>query len=63
MLDNIGIGTTEPENKLHVNGAINLDPIAEPATPTTGFVLYVDTADGDLKAKSHNGTITTIAAD
>lgn len=38
-------------------------PIAEPATPTNaaGFVLYVDQADGKLKAKGASGTVTPLA--
>jgi len=60
---NVGIGTNTPENALHVNGAINLDPISTPATPTTGFVLYVDSGDGDLKAKASSGAVTTLAFD
>jgi hypothetical protein len=60
---NVGIGTMDPENKLHVTGAINLDPITEPAAPSTGFVLYVDSADGDLKAKSSTGIVTVLATD
>lgn len=58
---NVGIGTTEMENKLHVNGAINLDPIPEPDNPSSGFVIYCDAADGVLKAKAHTGTVTLIA--
>jgi hypothetical protein len=58
---NVGIGTEEPENKLHVTGAVNLDPIDEPAAPTTGFVLYVDSSDGKLKAKSNGGAVTVLA--
>jgi hypothetical protein len=58
---NVGIGTTNPENTLHVNGAINLDPVTEPSNPVTGFVLYCDSADGILKAKSSAGTITVLA--
>lgn len=57
----VGIGTISPENKLHVNGAINLDPISEPDAPTTGFILYVDSVDGDLKAKSSTGGVTVLA--
>jgi hypothetical protein len=48
---------------LHVDGAINLDPISEPASPTTGFIIYCDSADGELKAKSDTGIITVIAND
>lgn len=58
---NVGIGTIDMENKLHVNGAINLDPITEPNNPSTGFVIYCDSADGALKAKASTGTITVLA--
>jgi len=58
---NVGIGTEDPENKLHVTGAINLDPIDEPAAPSTGFVLYVDSADGKLKAISKGGNVAVLA--
>jgi len=57
----VGINTTSPENALHVNGAINLDPIAEPATPTSGFVIYV--SGGFLLAKASTGTVTILAHD
>ena len=58
---NVGIGTTNSENALHVNGAINLDPRSEPSNPTTGFVIYCDSADGKLKAKSSAGTVSVLA--
>jgi hypothetical protein len=58
---NVGIGTTEMENKLHVNGAINLDPISEPDNPSSGFVIYCDEVDGELKAKASTGTISVLA--
>lgn len=58
---NLGVGTDEPENRLHVTGAINLDPMVEPGSPSTGFVLYCDASDGRLKAKSSDGEVTVLA--
>jgi len=49
--NNVGIGTTNPTSALHVNGAITLNPMAEPPGPTTGWVLYCDQVDGHLYAK------------
>ena len=57
----VGIDTVSPKSTLHVNGAITLDPVDEPDSPTTGFILYCDSSDGTLKAKSSTGTITVIA--
>ena len=37
-----------------------LPAIAEPATPATGGILYVDVADGALKYKGSAGTVTVI---
>lgn len=51
-------------NQLQIHGksiSINLAPSAEPAGPTEGFVLYVDSLDGNLKAKSSDNTVTTLA--
>ena len=61
MGGNVGIGTTDPQSALHVNGAIQLNPITAPGAPTTGFVLYCDSSDGKLKAKSSSGTVTVLA--
>src|SRR5262249_53081039 len=35
--------------------------VAQPSAPSTGFVLYVDSADGKLKAKGPSGTVTVLA--
>lgn len=58
---NVGIGVVDMENKLHVNGAINLDPIPEPDDPSSGFVIYCDSVDGVLKAKASTGIVTVLA--
>lgn len=39
-----------------------LDPDTAPATPSSGAVLYVDSADGALKVKFSTGTTTTLAS-
>lgn len=36
--------------------------IAAPASPAAGFVLYIDIADGKLKAKAHTGTVSILAS-
>lgn len=41
---------------------IYLPPVAAPAAPSVGFILYVDQADGALKAISENATVTTLAS-
>jgi len=46
----------------YLNGGIYLVPMTAPANPASGFVLYVDSADGDLKAKASTGVTTTIAS-
>lgn len=40
---------------------IDLAPVTAPAAPAVGFTLYVDAADGGLKAISSTGTVTTVA--
>lgn len=42
--------------------SLNVLPITAPANPASGGVLYVDTADGDLKVKFSNGTVVVLAA-
>jgi hypothetical protein len=53
-----------PDNagQLHLDGLLALTPQSEPATPPSGGVLYVDSADGALKFKGSAGTITSIAS-
>jgi len=46
---------------LRMKGAIKLDPVSEPSTPSSGFVLYVDSVDSKLKAKSSLGNVTELA--
>ena len=65
---NLGIGLdTGITEKVHISGNIrvdgyeNLTPITAPSSPANGFVIYVDSSDGDLKAKSSTGVTTTIA--
>ncbi len=36
--------------------------IAEPSSPSTGAVIYLDSADSDLKVKFSNGTVATLAS-
>jgi hypothetical protein len=57
----LGIGVEDPESALHVNGEIRLDPVLEPPPPSAGFVIYCDSVDGVLKAKSSSGTVTPLA--
>jgi hypothetical protein len=53
-----------PDNhgQLNLDGLLALAPKPEPATPASGGVLYVDSADGALKFKGSSGRVTTIAA-
>lgn len=46
---------------LQTDLALNLTPIAEPAAPATGFVLWCDSGDGKLYAKSSASTKTPLA--
>lgn len=40
---------------------IQLVPVTAPAAPASGFIIYVDSATGDLRAVSSLGTRTTLA--
>lgn len=61
---NVGIGITDPNSVLDVNdGSIALHEISEPDAPDTGTVrIYVDTTDGQLKAKNSGGTTSAITS-
>jgi hypothetical protein len=53
-----------PDNhgQLSLDGLLALTPQSQPATPASGGVLYVDSADGALKFKGSSGRVTIIAA-
>jgi hypothetical protein len=64
--DLTGVETVVPspdsDAQLTLDGLLALTPQSEPATPASGGVLYVDSADGALKFKGSAGTVTTIAS-
>jgi hypothetical protein len=43
------------------SGGVTLTPVTAPASPASGFTIYVDSADSKLKAKSSGGTVTILA--
>ena len=49
-------------NSINAN-SLNIDAISEPGTPSSGAIIYVDSADSDLKVKFSNGTVQTLAMD
>ena len=51
----------DSDGQLTLDGLLALTPQAEPATPASGGILYVDAADGALKFKGSSGTVTTVA--
>jgi hypothetical protein len=52
MAGNLGVGTLDPQQKVHITGVLRLEPQASPPTGGLGD-LYVN-ADGTLFF--HNGT-------
>jgi len=63
--DLTGVETVVPspdnDGQLRLDGLLALTAQGEPATPSSGGILYVDSADGALKFKGSSGTVTTIA--
>jgi hypothetical protein len=61
-----GVETVVPspdsQAQLTLDGLLALTAQPEPATPSSGGVLYVDSADGALKFKASSGTVTTLAS-
>ena len=55
------IPSPDNQGQLSLDGLLALAPQAEPATPASGGVLYVDAADGALKFKGSSGHVTTLA--
>ena len=56
------VPSPDSENQMTLDGLLAFIPQAEPATPASGGVLYVDIAGGALKFKGTSGMVTTIAA-
>jgi hypothetical protein len=52
-----------PDNngQLSLDGLLALTPQSTPATPSSGGVLYVDSADNNLKFIGSSGTVTVLA--
>lgn len=46
---------------VRINGHLWLEPKLAPPNPSGGFVIYVDSSDNKLKAKSGDGTVTVLA--
>jgi hypothetical protein len=55
------IPSPDSHSQMNLDGLLAFTPQSEPATPPSGGVLYVDTADSALKFKGSSGTVTTIA--
>ena len=59
----VGIGDTDPDTELEINGKITFQQVAAPAgNPAADkAVMYLDAADGSLKVKFEDGDVVTIA--
>ena len=58
---NVGIGTTDPNDKLSVGNKVLISDSTNPSNPPSGGVVIFVASDGDLKAKNHDGIVRTIA--
>ncbi len=60
----IDLGTTTKRfNNVYQNGMVLVDGVTAPGTISGHAIMYVDTADGDLKIKFGDGTVKTITVD
>ena len=60
----LGAGGTADLVRIGTTGGIHIpDGIAAPSTVSGKAIIYVDTADGDLKVKFGDGTVKTIVID
>ena len=60
----LGAGGTADLIRVGTTGGLHIpDGIAAPSTVTGKAIIYVDTADGDLKVKFGDGTVKTIVID
>lgn len=59
---NLGLGDNTPDTKLEVAGAITIQAMTAPGNPAANkCVIYMDSADGNLKAKDSSGNVVVIA--
>jgi hypothetical protein len=57
---NLGAAATRFQH-IYLGGMIAVSAMTAPAAPASGAVIYVDTADSDLKIKYADGTVVVIA--
>lgn len=61
LLRGAGVTATISASGLDLPAPMTLDPVAAPASPGTGWRVYVDSADGRLKAVNSNGVIAILS--
>jgi hypothetical protein len=60
-IGNVDIGSSAAAvRSVYTSGGIYLSAQTAPAAPSAGAVLYIDTADSDLKIKYSDGTVVVI---